>query len=280
MDALLIVIIVAAVTSAACWVLSLITRDTSWVDRAWSIVPVAYVWIIVAGAFVNGEGSARVVLMGVLATAWGARLTFNFARKGGYTGMEDYRWAILRGRMRPWQFQIFNVLFIICYQMALLVLITLPAAVAAQNPSALTGWDALFIAAFVAFLAGETVADQQQWRFHQRKKEAGGTLAPGFATTGLFRYSRHPNFFFEQAQWWAFYAIGATAAVTGGGGVIGGVLNPTIVGPALLTVLFIGSTIFTESITASKYPAYADYRHTTSMLVPWPPRARAVATQS
>lgn len=139
MDALLIVIIVAAVTSAACWVLSLITRDTSWVDRAWSIVPVVYVWIFVAGAFVNGEGSARVVVMGVLATAWGARLTFNFARKGGYTGMEDYRWAILRGRMRPWQFQIFNLLFIICYQMALLVLITLPAAVAAQNPSALTG---------------------------------------------------------------------------------------------------------------------------------------------
>ncbi|AZS41516.1 hypothetical protein CVS54_02872 [Microbacterium oxydans] len=280
MDALLIVIVVAAVSSAACWVLSLITRDTSWVDRAWSIVPVAYVWIFVAGAFVNGEGSARVVLMGVLATAWGARLTFNFARKGGYTGMEDYRWAILRGRMRPWQFQIFNLLFIICYQMALLVLITLPAALAAQNPSALTGWDALFIAAFLAFLVGETIADQQQWVFHQRKKKAGGTLPPGFATTGLFRYSRHPNFFFEQAQWWAFYAIGATAAVTGGAGVIGGVLNPTIIGPALLTVLFIGSTIFTESITASKYPAYADYRRTTSMLVPWPPRTRSVATQS
>lgn len=280
MDALLIVIVVAAVSSAACWVLSLITRDTSWVDRAWSIVPVAYVWIFVAGAFVNGEGSARVVLMGVLATAWGARLTFNFARKGGYTGMEDYRWAILRGRMRPWQFQIFNLLFIICYQMALLVLITLPAALAAQNPSALTGWDALFIAAFLAFLVGETIADQQQWVFHQRKKKAGGTLPPGFATTGLFRYSRHPNFFFEQAQWWAFYAIGATAAVTGGAGVIGGVLNPTIIGPALLTVLFIGSTIFTESITASKYPTYADYRRTTSMLVPWPPRTRSVATQS
>ncbi|MFJ6532287.1 DUF1295 domain-containing protein [Microbacterium sp. NPDC091662] len=280
MDALLIVIIVAAATSAVCWVLSLITRDTSWVDRAWSIVPVAYVWIFVAGAFANGDGSARMVLMGVLATAWGARLTFNFARKGGYTGMEDYRWAVLRGRMRPWQFQLFNVLFITGYQMALLVLITLPAQIAAQHPSALTGWDALFIAAFLAFLVGETIADQQQWVFHRRKKEAGGTLAPGFATTGLFRYSRHPNFFFEQAQWWAFYAIGATAAVTGGAGLIGGVLNPTIVGPALLTVLFIGSTIFTESITSSKYPAYADYRRTTSMLVPWPPRTRAVATQS
>ena len=278
MDALLIVIIVAAIAGLACWVLSLITRDTSWVDRAWSIVPVVYVWIFVAGAFAAGDGSARVVLMGVLATAWGARLTFNFARKGGYTGMEDYRWAILRKRMKPWQFQIFNVLFIIGYQMTLLVLITLPAAVAAQNPSALTGWDAVFVIAFLGFLVGETVADQQQWRFHQRKKEAGGTLAPGFATGGLFRYSRHPNFFFEQAQWWAFYAIGATAAVAGGAGILGGALNPTIIGPALLTVLFIGSTIFTESITAGKYPAYSDYRRTTSMLVPWPPRVRTAAT--
>ncbi|GAA2947209.1 DUF1295 domain-containing protein [Microbacterium luteolum] len=280
MDALLIVIIVAAIASLACWLLSLITRDTSWVDRAWSIVPVVYVWIFVAGAFAAGDGSVRVVLMGVLATAWGARLTFNFARKGGYSGMEDYRWAILRRRMRPWQFQVFNALFIIGYQMTLLVLITLPASIAAQNPSALTGWDAVFVIAFVGFLVGETVADQQQWRFHQRKKDAGGALAPGFATGGLFRYSRHPNFFFEQAQWWAFYAVGATAAMAGGAGILGGALNPTIVGPALLTVLFIGSTIFTESITASKYPAYAEYRRTTSMLVPWPPRARAAVTQA
>ena len=280
MDALLTVIIVAAIASVGCWVLSLITRDTSWVDRAWSIVPVVYVWIFVAGAFVNGDGSARIVLMGLLATAWGARLTFNFARKGGYSGVEDYRWAILRARMRPWQFQIFNVLFIIGYQMTLLVLITLPAAVAAQHPSGLTGWDVVFALVFLAFLAGETVADQQQWTFHQRKKRAGGTLSPGFATTGLFRFSRHPNFFFEQAQWWAFYAIGATAAVSTGAGVLGGALNPSIVGAVLLTGLFIGSTIFTESITASKYPAYAEYRRTTSMLVPWPPRARATAPQS
>lgn len=280
MDALLIVIIVAAIASAGCWLLSLLTRDTSWVDRAWSIVPVVYVWIFVAGAFAQGDGSVRVVLMGILATAWGARLTFNFARKGGYSGVEDYRWAILRARMRPWQFQIFNLLFIIGYQMTLLVLITLPAFVAAQRPSDLTVWDAVFVLAFLAFLAGETVADQQQWAFHQRKKRAGGTLSPGFATAGLFRFSRHPNFFFEQAQWWAFYALGATAAVASGGGVVGGVLNPSIVGAALLTGLFIGSTIFTESITASKYPAYADYRRTTSMLVPWPPRTHATAPQS
>jgi steroid 5-alpha reductase family enzyme len=272
MDPLLVVLLVAAAASAFCWIASLITKDTSWVDRLWSIVPVVYVWIFAVAALVAGEEATRLLLMAVLVTAWGARLTFNFARKGGYTGMEDYRWAILRGRMKPWQFQVFNLLFIVLYQNALLVLITLPAYVAWQHPVPLTGWDAAFAVLFAAFLTGEFIADQQQWEFHQAKKAAGGSLEPGFVTTGLFAYSRHPNFFFEQAQWWVFYAIGAVALVADGGGW----LNWTIVGAALLTLLFIGSTIFTESITASKYPAYADYRRATSMLVPLP-RRRAQA---
>jgi steroid 5-alpha reductase family enzyme len=213
--------------------------------------------------------------MAILVTLWGLRLTFNFARKGGYSGMEDYRWAILRGRMKPWQFQIFNLLFIVLYQNALLVLITVPAYMAWLHPSAFGVWDVVFAALFLAFLVGEFVADQQQWDFHQAKKRAGGRLEPGFVTSGLFRVSRHPNFFFEQAQWWALYAIGATAAVGAAMGLWGGVLNWTIVGAALLTVLFIGSTIFTESITSSKYPAYAEYQRTTSMLVPWMPRRGA-----
>jgi steroid 5-alpha reductase family enzyme len=276
MDPMSLVLIVAAVVCAGCWVLSLLTKDTSWVDRIWSIAPVAYVWIFAGAALLAGSDAARLVLMALLVTAWGARLTFNFARKGGYTGMEDYRWAILRARMSPAAFQVFNLLFIVLYQNALLVLITLPALVAWQHPSPVTGWDAAFAVLFVAFLVGELVADQQQWAFHRAKKRAGGTLEPGFATGGLFRYSRHPNFFFEQAQWWVIYLLGASAAVGAGLGFWGGALNWSIVGAALLTVLFIGSTIFTESISAEKYPGYAAYRRTTSMLVPLPPRpARA-----
>lgn len=271
MDPLLIVIATAALASAFCWVASLITKDTSWVDRLWSIVPVVYVWIFAGAALAEGQDATRLVLMAVLVTAWGARLTFNFARKGGYSGMEDYRWAILRRRMSPTLFPLFNLFFIVVYQMTLLVLITLPAAVAAAHPSALTAADIVLATLFAAFLIGETVADQQQWRFHEAKARGD---AEGFLSTGLFAYSRHPNFFFEQAQWWALYAIGATAAVTGGGGFWGGALNPTIIGPALLTLLFVGSTVFTESISASKYPAYADYRKTTSMLIPLP-RSRA-----
>ncbi|MGL4257263.1 MAG: DUF1295 domain-containing protein [Microbacterium sp.] len=276
MDPLLVVLIVAGAASAFCWIASLVTKDTSWVDRLWSVVPVVYVWIFAVAALGAGENATRLVVMALLVTAWGARLTFNFARKGGYTGMEDYRWAILRGRMKPWQFQLFNLFFIVLYQNALLVLITLPAYAAWQHPAPFSGWDAAFAVVFVAFLVGEYIADQQQWDFHQAKKAAGGTLEPGFVTTGLFAYSRHPNFFFEQAQWWVFYALGAVAVVAEGGGW----LNWTIVGAALLTLLFIGSTIFTESITAAKYPAYAEYRRTTSMLVPLPRRRGAAAPQT
>jgi steroid 5-alpha reductase family enzyme len=275
MDPLLLVLIVAGVTCAFCWIASLITKDTSWVDRIWSIVPAVYVWIFAIAGIVDGADPARLIVMAVLVTAWAARLTFNFARKGGYTGIEDYRWAILRGRMKPWQFQLFNLFFIVLYQNALLVLITTPAYIAWQNPAPFGVWDAVFAVLFAAFLIGEFVADQQQWNFHQAKKAAGGTLEPGFVTTGLFAHSRHPNFFFEQAQWWAFYALGATAAVASGLGFWGGALNWTILGAGLLTVLFIGSTIFTESITSSKYPAYADYQRRTSMLIPLPRRRGA-----
>ncbi len=271
MDPLPIVVAAAAASALFCWIASLVTKDTSWVDRLWSIVPVVYVWIFAVAALTHGDDATRLILMAVLVTAWGARLTFNFARKGGYSGVEDYRWAILRGRMKPWQFQLFNLLFIVIYQMTLLVLITLPAFVAWQHPAPITGWNAAIALLFALLLLGETIADQQQWEFHQRKKRGE---AEGFLTTGLFAFSRHPNFFFEQAQWWAFYALGATAAVSAGAGFWGGAINPTIVGPVLLTVLFIGSTVFTESISASKYPAYAAYRKETSMLVPLPRRAR------
>jgi steroid 5-alpha reductase family enzyme len=271
-SALGIVLVTAGAVSVVCWVLSLVTRDTSWVDRAWSIVPVIYLWIFAADALADGVDAVRPVLMAILVTLWGVRLTFNFARKGGYSGVEDYRWAILRARMRPWQFQAFNLVFIIGFQMTLLVLITLPAQFARARPAPLTVADAVLAALFVAALVGETVADEQQWRFQQRKKAAGGVPEPGFRTTGLFRFSRHPNFFFEQAQWWILYFFTVVVAASTGLDFWGGAVNWSILGALLLTALFIGSTIFTESISASRYPAYADYRRTTSMLIPWRPR--------
>jgi steroid 5-alpha reductase family enzyme len=256
------VVIVAAAVCLFTWIASAITHEHSWVDRLWSIVPVVYVWIF---AGYSGLSDPRLLVMAILVTLWGARLTFNFARKGGYSGEEDYRWPILRARMSPTQFALFNIFFIVIYQNIILVLITLPALTAYQNQSTPFGLLDIAVAAlFLALLLGETVADQQQWRFHKAKRAevaAGRTPAAQFLTTGLWKYSRHPNFFFEQAQWWALFLFGAIAA--------GSILQWTVLGALLLSVLFVGSTKFTESITKSKYPEYADYQATTSPIIPW-----------
>lgn len=271
MGPLLLCVIVAAVVCVFCWVASLITKDTSWVDRIWSVVPVVYVWIFAGYA---GLQDARLDLLAALVTVWGARLTFNFARKGGYTGTEDYRWAVLRERMNPAAFQAFNLFFIVIYQNALLLLIALPAWTMYEHVGNFGAWDVVLAVVFLAFTAGETIADQQQWNFQQWKaaeRAAGRTPDPQFLQTGLFRYSRHPNYFFEIAQWWVVFFFGVVAA--------GSILQWTVVGAVLLTVLFVGSTIFTEQITKSKYPEYADYQRSTSAVIPWIPRhARAEAT--
>jgi steroid 5-alpha reductase family enzyme len=270
MTPLVVVLIVAGVVCAFTWITSLITHEHSWVDRLWSIVPVVYVWIFAGFA---GFADLRLTVMAVLVTLWGARLTFNFARKGGYSGTEDYRWPILRARMTRAQFEVFNLLFIVLYQNAILVLITLPALTAYEHRDTPFGpLDAGVAVLFLLLLVGETIADQQQWVFQQAKKAGGADFRPRFVTTGLWRFSRHPNFFFEQAQWWALFLFGAVAA--------GSLLQWTVLGAVLLTVLFIGSTRFTEAITLSKYPEYAEYQATTSPIIPWPPRrsaARATA---
>ena len=264
MEALRVCLYVYAGVCLATWLVSVLTREYSWVDRIWSIVPVAYTGIFAGAA---GFHDARLNVMFALVTLWGVRLTFNFARKGGYArGGEDYRWAVLRGLMAPWQFQLFNLFFITLYQNAILLLITLPAKTALDHRTSFGVADGILTALFAGFLVGETVADQQQWRFQQAKRadlDAGREPPARFVTTGLFRFSRHPNFFFEQAQWWAVAGF-AVAAARG--------VPWTVLGAVLLTALFVGSTRFTESISVSRYPEYADYQRRTSAVVPWWPR--------
>lgn len=267
MDPIFIALWILVGVCALTWVLSLITGEHSWVDRIWSIIPVVYVWVFAGAA---GLADARLNLMAALVTLWGIRLTFNFARKGGYApGGEDYRWEVLRGRMTTWQFALFNLFFIVIYQNILLLLISLPAWTAFQHQTPLGPLDVVATVVFLAFLTGETVADQQQWNFHAWKKAevaAGRDPKPRFLQTGLFRVSRHPNFFFEQAQWWVVFVFGAIAA--------GSILQWTVIGPVLLVFLFVGSTVFTESISVSRYSEYADYQRRTSPVVPWFPRKR------
>lgn len=262
------VIVCLWILAAACavtWLLSLITKEYSWVDRSWSIVPVVYVWVFALAA---GLQDARLDLLAGLVTLWGVRLTFNFARKGGYArGGEDYRWAFLRTKIDGWKWVWFNLFFIAIFQNILLLLIALPAFTAFQHRTPLGVLDVVAAVVFLTFLIGETIADQEQWDFQRWKASetaAGRRPSPRFLQSGLFRYSRHPNYFFEIAQWWVVFAFGAIAA--------GSVLQWTIVGAVLLTGLFIGSTIFTEGISRSRYPEFDGYRRSTSAIVPWLPR--------
>ena len=268
MSSLVSVAIACGAIASACWLLSLITKEYSWVDRLWSIVPIGYVaWFAYAAGF-----SPRLTIMSALALAWGVRLTFNFARKGGYAkGGEDYRWAELRTRMSPLAFQAFNFAFIAAFQNALLLAITLPAWRASQHPETPLGvLDVVATCLFVILLIGETIADEQQWRFQNEKKarrERGEPLTEPFLRTGLFRYSRHPNFFCEISIWWTFglFTIASGASI----------VDWTWIGAIVLTALFQGSTNFTEELSLRKYPSYAAYQRATSRLIPWFPRRAA-----
>jgi len=248
-----------------CWVLSLITKEYSWVDRLWSISPPIFA---IHFALAAGFDDARLNLMAGLTVMWGVRLTYNFARKGGYApGGEDYRWKEIMDKIGPVWFQVLNATFLAPLQNFLLLAIVLPSYAAYQHlGTPLNAIDALAAAGFVLFLLGETISDEQQWKFQIAKYaaiERGEAPEADFLTSGLFRYSRHPNFFCEQAMWWVYYVFSIASGA--------GLLNWTIAGALSLTLLFQGSTWITEKITLRKYPAYAEYQKTTSRLMPWFP---------
>jgi steroid 5-alpha reductase family enzyme len=264
--------VVAALTAsmaAASFAFGLITGDDSWVDRLWSIAPVLFAWLFA----LRGSGSLASFAACAAVTIWGARLTYNFARRGGYAGTEDYRWSILRSRIaNPVAWQAFNALFICAFQLGVIALFSTPLwrVAEAEDPSQALPFAALLLLA-IAFVAIEAGADSQRRAFHERKAEAAASGAAGdeevergFVSSGLFRLSRHPNYFGELGFWWSVFAMGCVSG--------GSIAHWTIIGPLALCAVFAGSTTFTESITASKYPAYDEYRRRTSAIIPWFPR--------
>ena len=251
------------VLTVIAWLLSVVTRDCSWVDRLWSVCPPVYCLIVAASL---GFGSPRVNLMTALVCLWGARLTFNLARKGGYRpgAGEDYHWAVVRERAGPLGFQVLNVI-ITPVQMLIIWLFVAPVHQAWLNPAApLGGLDIVAAVLFLAFLALETVADEQMWAFQQDKKRrlaAGTRNIQQFHKTGLRRYSRHPNYLGELGMWPAFYLFAVAAS--------GQWLHWTGLGFLCLTLLVFNTAHLTETISADKYPDYRAYQAATPALVPF-----------
>lgn len=265
---------IAACSALYCFVVGELTGNNSQMDKLWSLLPIAYTWIIAA----KGGMSARLVVMACLATLWGLRLTFNFARKGAYRlkfweGEEDYRWSVVRSGpafRKKWAWMLFDLFFISIYQNALVLMTTFPALVAMKSTVPFGVVDAVAAVLTFGFIAYEAIADEQQWVFQTRKWamiKAGQTLetlpAPynkGFNTHGLWSRSRHPNYFAEQAIWASFYIFSIGAGV--------GIINWSIIGALLLVVLFQGSSALAEEISGGKYPEYENYCKQVSCFIP------------
>ncbi|KAF5627384.1 DUF1295 domain protein [Fusarium tjaetaba] len=243
-------------------VVSEINRNYSQVDRMWSILPNLYVVHLSVWARLAGIPSSRVDLIAAATTLWSCRLTYNYWRKGGYNkGSEDYRWAILQQYVPRFVWFLFNVTFISFYQSVLLFSFSCVPAYAilcsTKFEQDVTSADIVFALIMVGLVYSEWVSDGQQWDYHAAKhqyqaeakvpkqfKYSQAELDRGFNTSGLWAYSRHPNFAAEQ------------------------MICYTFTGAAALILLFQGSTWLTELITAGKYTEYPSYQEQVGMFLP------------
>jgi steroid 5-alpha reductase family enzyme len=265
----LVIIYLAAATYS--FIVSSASNNYSQVDKLWSLLPLVYTWVICAKSGME----PRLMLIAVLVSLWGLRLSCNFSRRGGYSlkfwsGKEDYRWPVLRSRPEfaaKWRWTLFNLLFISLYQLGLVLLITLPA-LKSMGGRALSWTDYLLAGLVLFFLVIETIADQQQWNYHKEKnqlKAKGGAMPEkyqkGFVDSGLWRVVRHPNYSAELAIWIVLYFFSVSAT--------GLWLNWSIIGAILLVLLFWGSSNFSESISMGKYPEYSEYKKRVPRFIPF-----------
>jgi len=256
-------------------IISEINKNYSQVDRCWSFLPTLYNAHFVLYAHLSGLPTQRLDNLLAVSIVWSLRLTFNYWRKGGYSvGSEDYRWEILRTKINPALFFLFNVAFISLAQSILLFLIATPTYVmllCARLDAEMETSDNIFARVLMGLVLLEFFADQQQWDFQKAKKSYLATakvphtydqedLDRGFVVSGLWSWSRHPNFAAEQAIWVIIYQWGCWSSEV--------LYNWTFLGAVSYLFLFQASTWFTELVTAGKYPEYAEYQQRVAKFLP------------
>jgi len=227
------------------------------VDVAWSFAT-ALTGVIFALAL--GDGPRRWIVAGA-AALWGARLGVHLWRRVTGDAHEDVRYRKMRdewgSRYQAMMFGFYQL------QAAWAVLFALPMAWAAWNRAPLGPLDALGVAIWLTGFAGEAVADRQLARFRARPESRGRVC-----DEGLWRYSRHPNYFFEWIQWFAYVCFAA-----GGDGRWLAWLGPAVMLWFLLRVT--GVPLLEARLLESRGEAYRRYQRVTSAFVPWPPRRTA-----
>ncbi len=237
------------------WAVQLRTRNAATVDVGWTVLVAAGA----IGAAVTGEGDlARRVLVAGLASTWALRLGAYLVRDRVLArGPEDGRYHALRERWGAAAGRNFLALYAAQVPVAALFVIPLGAAMRGGPPDP---WTAGGVAVWLVAAVGEWIADRQLARFRADPANRGAVCR-----TGLWRFSRHPNYFFEWVHWWAYVLIGHATPLT-------------FLGPAamLLFLFRLTGIPYTErQALRSRGDAYRAYQRATSAFIPWAPRGDA-----
>lgn len=240
---------------ALLWLVSLRLRDASIVDPFWG--PGFGFVALVAFVLADGYGPRKILVI-ALTSIWGIRLgTYLFFRNRGKG--EDHRYRAMRERHGD-RFPLVSLGTVFGLQALLLWTVSLPAQIAQvpAEPDRLTLLDGLGALLWAVGLAFESVGDLQLARFKADPANRGKVL-----DTGLWRYTRHPNYFGDAVVWWGLYLPAAAVGAWW-----------TAIGPALMTVLLVrvSGVALLEKDIAERRPAYRDYIRRTSAFVPLPPR--------
>lgn len=244
------------VLTTALWAVSVAVRDTSIVDIFWGAGFVVVAWATYAAA----DGAAdRRLLLAVLTTLWGLRLTVHLARRNLGKG-EDYRYRAMRARHGD-RWPLRSLWAVFWGQGVLMWIVSLPvqAGQIDATPDALGGLDLAGTLVFAVGLTFEAVGDWQLTRFKADPANAGRVM-----DRGLWAWTRHPNYFGDFTVWWGLYLV---ALATGSAWW-------SIVGPIVMSVLLIrvsGAALLEKSL-AKRRPGYAEYVARTSGFFPRPPR--------
>jgi steroid 5-alpha reductase family enzyme len=240
------------------WLVSLWLKNSSLVDIFWGTGFVIFTWL--AFTLTPGGFIVRKLLLCPLVTLWGLRLSLHILRRNWGKG-EDFRYQAWRNEAGSgwWWKSLFKV-FILQGILLLIVATPLLAAQIKPLPDHLTWLDLLAIPVWLVGFTFETLGDWQLMRFKANPANIGKLL-----TTGAWRFSRHPNYFGDATQWWAYYLV----AVAAGGWW-------TIFSPIIMTVLLLrvsGVKLLEKSLKQTK-PGYQEYVDTTREFIPWFPRRK------
>jgi len=245
---------VSALLAALTWVASLVRRDVSLVDRTWSLMicgaSLAYAWQL-------DWRAPRAVGVLALVLAWALRLSAHITTRNWGHG-EDRRYQAIRARNEP-NFAFKSLVIVFALQAVLAWVVSAPTLAAFTGRHAMGMLDVVGCALALAGLLFEAVADLQLTLFKRNPGNRGRVM-----DTGLWRWTRHPNYFGEACFWWGVWLVAA-----GAGGVAA---LWTIASPLLMTVLLlkVSGVALLEQDIGERRPAYRDYIARTNAFFPGP----------